>query len=207
MTITPITPNISGWLQKELSNTELDYIWECINKKSKFKVNSHLVGDLHASNSLIDESDWFFDNTISDLIIRHKEEFGNEHDGKTLLSHPYVMNTWWVNYQKQGEFNPLHNHSGIYSFVIWLKIPYSCEEQNKENESFSKNRGIFQFSCIDILGNIRFFKYELSKDYEGMMLFFPSELKHQVYPFFDCDEERISVSGNIILDTRYEAIR
>jgi hypothetical protein len=39
------------------------------------------------------------------------------------------------------------------------------------------------------------------------MLFFPATLRHVVYPFFNCDGERISVSGNIILDTRYEALQ
>ena len=32
------------------------------------------------------------------------------------------------------------------------------------------------------------------------MLFFPAKLMHTVYPFYDCDEERISISGNIKLD-------
>ena len=41
----------------------------------------------------------------------------------------------------------------------------------------------------------------MSPEDEGTMLFFPSQLDHQVYPFYDCDEERISVSGNIISDT------
>ena len=35
----------------------------------------------------------------------------------------FELNNFWVNYQKQYEFNPLHDHSGIYSFVIFVKIP------------------------------------------------------------------------------------
>ena len=30
------------------------------------------------------------------------------------------------------------------------------------------------------------------------MLFFPSSLSHQVYPFYECEEERITISGNVI---------
>ena len=33
------------------------------------------------------------------------------------------------------------------------------------------------------------------------MLFFPAQLEHTVYPFYDCDEDRISVAGNIMPDT------
>ena len=50
---------------------------------------------------------------------------------------------------------------------------------------------------IDILGNTQTQQYELEPEDEGRMLFFPSQLNHAVYPFFNCDEERISVSGNV----------
>ena len=45
------------------------------------------------------------------------------------------------------------------------------------------------------------YTYHLSPEYEGMMLFFPSRLDHMVYPFYDCDEDRITVSGNILVNT------
>ena len=41
------------------------------------------------------------------------------------------MNQIWVNYQYKTEFNPYHDHSGVYSFAIWLKIPYDSKEQQK----------------------------------------------------------------------------
>ena len=31
------------------------------------------------------------------------------------------------------------------------------------------------------------------------MLFFPSFLRHQVFPFYECEEERVTISGNICL--------
>ena len=37
--------------------------------------------------------------------------------------------------------------------------------------------------------------------YQGMLVFFPSRLNHIVYPFYNCDETRISISGNISSDT------
>ena len=41
--------------------------------------------------------------------------------------------------------------------------------------------------------------YPLDKKFEGTMLFFPSWLQHQVYPFYTSDEKRVSLSGNIII--------
>ena len=32
---------------------------------------------------------------------------------------------------------------------------------------------------------------------EGMLLFFPARLNHEVYPYYNCDEQRISISGNV----------
>ena len=42
----------------------------------------------------------------------------------------------------------------------------------------------------------------MSPKLEGTMLFFPSELKHCVYPFYNCEDDRVSVAGNVQLDTR-----
>ena len=33
------------------------------------------------------------------------------------------------------------------------------------------------------------------------MLFLPAKLMHQVFPFYECDEERVSITGNIHFDT------
>ena len=60
----------------------------------------------------------------SDAFIVSASEFRNIGDSLALKNeHPYYLREMWVNYQKQHEFNPLHYHSGIYSFVVWMKIP------------------------------------------------------------------------------------
>ena len=122
----------------------------------------------------------------------------------TTLPHPFCLESMWVNYQKKHEFNPLHDHAGVYSFVIWMKIPFEYDDQinlpNSKGTNHPLNSG-FVFQYLDILGNIKYHSYFLSKGDEGNMLFFPSQLHHQVYPFYNCDETRISISGNIALDT------
>ena len=111
------------------------------------------------------------------------------------------MESLWVNFQKKHEFNPLHDHGGALSFVIWMKIPTSFE--NQKQLSIVKNTKVtdlvsnFSFVYNDILGNPRTFVYYMEKSLEGNMVMFPSRLHHQVYPFYECDQERISISGNI----------
>ena len=51
-----------------------------------------------------------------------------------------------------------------------------------------------------MLGNIAHYDYHLDKTTEGHMLFFPAKLMHTVHPFYNCDKERISISGNILYD-------
>ena len=39
--------------------------------------------------------------------------------------------------------------------------------------------------------------FSLSPEDEGRMLFFPAWLQHMVYPFYECEENRVTISGNI----------
>ncbi len=202
-------PQNLGWLEYDLSQSELDYVWRCIeNKKSRY--NDCLAGHISGSYTLQDRSNWFFLNVLRPLCMKYAKVFGKSVEwrvgGKKCFSqeHPYYLNSWWVNYQKQGEFNPTHDHTGVYSFVLWLKIPFEHEEQNKNPISARANChhiGDFEFMTIDSLGCWQQYTYEMSSKREGTMLFFPASLPHQVYPFYNCDEERISVSGNVMLNT------
>ena len=201
-------PKSQGWLEYRLNQTELNYVWSCVNhqevKENEWTQN--LAGNIDSSFLLEDKNDWFFNNTLTPLINFYEQSFGNQSKRVPICSKgnnnypPYVLHTWWVNYQKQHEFNPPHNHDGVYSFVIWLKIPYDFEEQNKNNVSNAKVKGAFSFTFMDLFGSPESSIYKLNKGFEGIMLLFPSKLNHSVFPFYNCEEERISVSGNLLLD-------
>ncbi len=198
-----VRPSNLGWLEYRLSNTEMNYLWKCIeNKKQDYK--DKLAGNISSSYALIDEEGWFSRNTLLSAIEIYSKEFYNlASDVPTSQSHPLYLNAFWVNYQKQTEFNPLHDHNGIYSFVIWMKIPTEYSEQKKIPIARSMGSSIsnFSFEFVNILGKSEQYSYEMGSDREGVMLFFPSQLRHQVYPFYNCDETRISISGNVSLNT------
>ena len=197
-----VTPPNGGWLENRLDSKEIDYVWERVKEKeSSYESNKpSLAGDIHESKLLEDPDDWFFNNVLSKCCGAYSNLYCNMGNKIPIPegNYSYYMREWWVNYQKQTEFNPSHTHTGVYSFVIWLKIPIEHEEQNKDIVSNMKLRSSFQFSYTDILGRISQFNYDLNKSWEGIMLFFPSQLEHQVYPFYNCDDYRISVSGNIL---------
>ena len=199
-----IRPPLLGWLEKKLSDKEMEYLWRCINNRKECH-KSNLAGHIYESNVLIDKSDWFFNHTVRSLLIKYHEKFGNIGENIPInQKHPYQMTKMWVNYQKQNEFNPFHDHGGVYSFVIWMKIPTKHDEQNKNPISLKANSHListFQFQFLNILGERCQYTYEMNPEMEGMMLLFPSKLQHCVYPFYNCEEDRISISGNIGLNT------
>ena len=108
----------------------------------------------------------------------------------------------WVNFQQKGEFNPLHNHTGLYSFVLWYKIPYYSNIEDSAGpgrKSNNKLAGKFQFHYTDILGNITGAVLPIDNKWEGQILLFPALLNHQVYPFYSSNDYRISIAGNLFL--------
>jgi len=89
----------------------------------------------------------------------------------------------WVNYQRPGEFNPVHCHNGVVSFVIFVDIPYGASERQHHRAS-----GNFQLED-QIL--------DIDAKWNGTLLMFPSYTQHAVYPYQSTDKERITVAGNL----------
>ena len=199
-----IVPSEVGWIEVELDNSEIDFLWKSIENKGQ-NTKSELAGVIDSSYKIFDKDNWFYNNTLIELCEIFSKSFKNVGDRlPTQNKHPYYLDTMWVNYQKQTEFNPVHDHKGVYSFVIWMQIPTQYDEQKQNpiaKNTNSRSISNFCFNYINIIGENEYYYYEMSKKMEGKMVFFPSKLTHVVYPFYNCSEYRISISGNICLDT------
>ena len=107
----------------------------------------------------------------------------------------------WVNFQKKHEYNPLHQHSGVYSFVIWYQVPYLFENERNQfgygKEPMSINHGQFHFIYAH-QNSLSINPLDIDKTKEGYITIFPSNLPHLVHPFYSSDEYRITVAGNIL---------
>ena len=104
----------------------------------------------------------------------------------------------WINFQKKHEFNPLHDHTGIFSFIIFMQIPYKLEEEFKVYaDTNGKHTSCLSFAYTDTNGSVVSKTCSVDESYLYKMLIFPAKLKHMVYPFYTSDEERITVSGNV----------
>ena len=178
------------WIDTRLSEEEMKFLNDAISEKNKENHSDHLAGNISKSELIEDEDNWFFESSLKKLIEK-KEKSQIE---------KLKLKPFWVNYQKQNEFNPLHNHSGLYSFVVFMKIPTHWKEQHALPLSTVSNfpcASDFCFHYPEKDNNIYTTYFKLSPEDEGRMLFFPAGLAHQVYPFYGTEEERITISGNI----------
>ena len=200
-----------GWLYVELPKNVMETLQSYIEtaKKNPISFNDKLAGNITKSLELKDKDNWFFHTILNNLCMYHEEKYPAYSKEFRFITHsvPYCLSPFWVNFQKENEFNPPHNHTGIFSFVIFVKIPTDWREQHAlpiSANSNSPNASNFALTYNTLFGDTTSTPFHLDKEMEGHMLFFPSKLTHSVYPFYNCDEERISISGNILFDTRGE---
>ena len=116
----------------------------------------------------------------------------------------FVLRDIWINYGKKYDFSPLHKHTGVYSFVLWVKIPYKFEDEEKvypfTSDYGSSGKFKFYYPKANMPGCIANTTVD---SVEWDLILFPSHLFHTVYPFYTSDEERISISGNL----HYEPVK
>ena len=94
---------------------------------------------------------------------------------------------------------------GLLSLINFIASPTEFNDQCKlpiAKNSKATQISNFCFYYQNILGGNQEHMYEMSKEMEGTILFFPSQLLHTVYPFYNCEEDRISISGNITLEPK-----
>lgn len=137
---------------------------------------------------------------VEQMFLVWKREF-------CVYTTEYRINDVWTNYMKKHEFNPMHDHYGNFaSFVLWVQIPFKSEDEQKypnyTNPKDGCASGTFQFLYPTMTGILNSHVIQNDKSDEGVIMMFPAEMKHCVYPFHSSDEERISIAGNIIAEGR-----
>jgi len=167
--------------------------------KNKKESNKKLAGHLKEEYYILERNDKF-EKFIFSLI--ENSPLKNHLQRLKILTEnrPLVLDTLWVNYQKKYEFNPMHDHAGVFSFIIFVQIPYDLKKEDNcfpkvVDSRFSTSRT--EFIITDMLGNISHKTLEVDKSFEGKIVLFPAQLKHQVYPFYTSNNYRITVSGNL----------
>ena len=200
--------NNIGVVTTRLTDQQLQPIKDEINEiqnnfSNSVRHNHKLVGNIEHEYALI-KAHKYIENLIYPYIVEYEKKF-NCLKNIEILSKSLNLGIYdvpWVNFMKKHEFNPTHNHSGVYSFIIWVDIPYSIEEEKSQKyckDSINSVPGHFEFLYIDAIGQIRTHSIPADKTYNNQLLVFPAIMNHTVYPFSTSDKYRISVSGNFKL--------
>ena len=156
--------------------------------------NKDLAGNIEHEYKLIDCKD-----KLEPFLVNLSKQYESTWES-TTNSDSWRLGDTWVNYQKKYEFNPPHHHDGSFSFVIFVQVPFLLDkelENNSVKQSNTPRPGYFSFSYTNIFGEISNCDIAVDKKDEGRILFFPSKMVHQVFPFYTSDEYRITVSGNL----------
>ena len=211
MKITYNTMQNYGYLEFKFEELELKPIRDEIQKIrdenfTRHRADVELVSNF-ANEYTLPECHDYVENLLMPVALDYYKNSGLWLD--SVVVDNYGVNTTlkmtplWVNFQKKHEFNPIHKHSGVLSFVIWIDIPYKIEDEQyiKSDKSVSISPGCFSFLYTDILGKIKPHLIPADCTYNNSMVLFPAGLNHCVYPFYTSDRYRISVAANFALST------
>ena len=154
---------------------------------------STLVSTIEKELSFRDEDkEYFVTNTskIFNTYLDHlNKKWQNNKKVKTLF-----MKGLWINFMKKNDFNPLHEHSGDLSFVLFCDVPDELKIENKKNITQSEGAGSLCFTYGD--GMPDYICQQSFLPEKGDFFIFPAKLQHWVHPF-KSDITRISVAGNM----------
>ena len=138
----------------------LNKLDECIDEKGLNPVNGDLAGNIMHEYSIPKGKP-----IVSPMLMHMVTEFNKKYPNYIKKAHSTVnykqvdieLFNLWVNFQKKHEFNPMHVHDGLYSFVIWHKVPYDIKDEkarlpNIRDEDF--RAGMFAFFYSEPGGKI-----------------------------------------------------
>lgn len=199
-----------GYLKAKIPNEVRDVLLDEVTSiQNNFELatprNEFLAGHIKHEYSLFTCVD-VLEKYIIDLAYAYDNHYGYFKQIDILTKNlPMAMKHPWVNFQSKHEFNPNHNHKGMLSFVIWLKIPYDLKDEQEYGPGTLGEKSIasqFQFLYVNSLGQIATHQIPVDKTFENTVILFPAKMIHCVYPFYTSNDYRISVAGNIMLDVK-----
>jgi len=174
-----------------------------IREKELSPLNADLAGNIK-NEFAIPKGKAAVSPMLMEMVIKHQEKYPNffkkAHSMLNYKACEIELFNLWVNFQKKHEFNPMHIHDGLYSFVIWHKVPYKMADERARLPHMTDNdfrAGMFAFFFSEPSGRISQEALGVDNSWEGKVALFPASLNHCVYPFYTSDEYRISISGNI----------
>ncbi len=200
-----------GYLTIDVPQVVKDELKKVINDLEESKIENidiryKLAGHIEKEYELpITPNIKYLAETLSfeyDKIFYNSRDKFKNYPAETLKNNKieYSLKTLWINYSKKHDFNPPHTHSGEFSFVIWVEIPFNVQDELEVYSPNGSQASLFNFQYTDSLGQLSKETLYVDKDWEWKMVFFPAQLSHYVNPFYTSDDYRISIAGNVYVE-------
>ena len=182
---------------------ELDARIEETGGKPEFDASGQLAGRIKKQTHL----DKVISDTTKNVILNHcKNFFEQTSGGQELPMSAMTLDSIWSNIQEAREYNPIHQHTGNFSFVIYTRndLEDLSVEEIQDNEY--DNKVVDYDNQKPLAGMIELFYGEgnwmnwtsfTHVPKRGDILIFPSWLRHTVYAHYETGKIRISVAGNV----------
>ena len=195
-------PNF-GVIEAELEQEDIDYLWKIVHKYSydaKWEGNKLIsIEEEKKQFPLHDDDNLFEKEVLRPCTEKYFEAYGCPFKHKTTHLHELAFSRFWCRASTDGDYQSIHDHQGIFTFVVWLSIPFEGADERKVQAGFRPEASDFVLVYPDTCGQLQKRNFVLGKGAEGKMLFFPSDINHIVYPHYTTTEYRISLAGDVAL--------
>ena len=182
-------------LNQNIIESMNDYAEKIINDKKKTQSLDHghkLAGKV--SQEFLLEDEFMIKIKWAELLGATVQKWIQMETGKKIKNFTIIKS--WIVRQFEGEYNPVHYHSGDISGVGYLKVPTDMGKTSQKDKVNENGHLVLIHGSKQFLSNSTI----QIKPKVGDFYFFPNYLMHAVYPFSDTDEERRSVSFNATVD-------
>ena len=190
-------PNL-GYVRNTVQPNQIRQLitWVDAIDESTATINHSHVGTIAREYEI---EDVLVKKELSDILAPMVQQYVNDMHF-TIQPRAVGLTTAWCNLQTSGEYFAAHTHKGVFSFALWLEVPFTQTDEREWREARGKSgreTASFQFHYTDALGRITPNVLEVDSSWEREIVLFPGEMMHSVTPYYSTDETRIVVSGNI----------
>ena len=197
-------PNF-GVIEAELEQEDIDYLWKLVHKYShnaKWEGNRLIsIEEDFKQFPLNDDDNLFQNNVLRPCTDKYFETYGCPFKQKTTHTHELAFSRFWCRAALDGDYQSIHDHQGIFTFVVWLTVPFEGADERQVQAGFRPEASDFVLVYPDTCGQLQKRNFVLGKGAEGKMLFFPSDINHIVYPHYTTQEYRIALAGDVALNS------
>ena len=188
MTVIPLFPTLVYCCHIPVPKGLVDYTLN-LSKKDEGMARSNR-GGWHSSCGL---------HCDKQFVKKYLNYFGESLTEQLSIPEFYITNCW-LNVNKAGDYNSLHNHPSCDFSLVWhIKTPQNCGNLLFKNpQMFNEYRFL---SCLPKETQEKHLSYKIYtiESTEGNCFLFPSHLYHQVESN-ESEETRISMSANLVFN-------